>query len=288
MGRDRGALRGAGVDAFELNFSCPHGLPERKMGAAMGQDPDILEEVCGWVMSRGEETGLGEDDAERHAHRRPEPRGACAAARQGVSAINTIRSVIGRESRHAAAGADRRRLHDAGRLFVARPCKPIALRMVMEIATMIRNEFPGRSLSGHRRHRERRRCGAVHSARRGHRAGLHRRDEVRLRMREADVRRTARLHGEAQVRDARRFQRQEPRLLHHARRPREAPERSARPRRRSAAAAARSEEESCEPIGEWSGDEFVKANPTRSRIGCDQHDGHYTDFRRIFKHPIHP
>src|SRR5271167_3360997 len=39
----------AGVDGFELNFSCPHGLPERKMGAAMGQDPDILEEVCGWV-----------------------------------------------------------------------------------------------------------------------------------------------------------------------------------------------------------------------------------------------
>ena len=40
----------AGVDAFELNFSCPHGLPERKMGAAMGEDPTILEEVCGWVM----------------------------------------------------------------------------------------------------------------------------------------------------------------------------------------------------------------------------------------------
>src|SRR6202451_2687725 len=39
----------AGVDAFELNFSCPHGLPERKMGAAMGQDPEVLEEVCGWV-----------------------------------------------------------------------------------------------------------------------------------------------------------------------------------------------------------------------------------------------
>ena len=41
----------AGVDAFELNFSCPHGLPERKMGAAMGENPEILEEVCGWVMS---------------------------------------------------------------------------------------------------------------------------------------------------------------------------------------------------------------------------------------------
>src|SRR5262245_1343979 len=39
----------AGVDAFELNFSCPHGLPERKMGSAMGQDCDILDEVCTWV-----------------------------------------------------------------------------------------------------------------------------------------------------------------------------------------------------------------------------------------------
>src|SRR5215471_7825830 len=39
-----------GVDAFELNMSCPHGLPERKMGSAMGENPEILEEVCGWVM----------------------------------------------------------------------------------------------------------------------------------------------------------------------------------------------------------------------------------------------
>jgi dihydroorotate dehydrogenase len=32
----------AGVDGFELNFSCPHGLPERKMGSARGEDPEIL------------------------------------------------------------------------------------------------------------------------------------------------------------------------------------------------------------------------------------------------------
>ena len=38
-----------GVDAFELNFSCPHGLPERKMGSAMGENPEILEEVARWV-----------------------------------------------------------------------------------------------------------------------------------------------------------------------------------------------------------------------------------------------
>ena len=40
----------AGVDSFELNFSCAHGLPERKMGAAMGQDCAIMEEVCRWVV----------------------------------------------------------------------------------------------------------------------------------------------------------------------------------------------------------------------------------------------
>ena len=32
--------------------------------------------------------------------------------------------------------------------YSCRAVKPIALRMVMELATMIRNEFPGRSLSG--------------------------------------------------------------------------------------------------------------------------------------------
>ena len=47
----------AGVDAFEVNFSCPHGMPERKMGMAMGQDCEVLEVTlplqCGlFVFSR--------------------------------------------------------------------------------------------------------------------------------------------------------------------------------------------------------------------------------------------
>src|SRR3954464_2017639 len=44
-------VQATGVAGFELNFSCPHGLPERKMGAAMGQDGAIMNEVCHWVMS---------------------------------------------------------------------------------------------------------------------------------------------------------------------------------------------------------------------------------------------
>jgi dihydroorotate dehydrogenase len=44
-----GRCAATGVHAFALNFSCPHGLPERGMGSAMGQDPGVLGEVCGWV-----------------------------------------------------------------------------------------------------------------------------------------------------------------------------------------------------------------------------------------------
>src|SRR5260370_22840117 len=36
-----------GVDALECNFSCPHGLPERRMGSAMGANPDIPPEGAG-------------------------------------------------------------------------------------------------------------------------------------------------------------------------------------------------------------------------------------------------
>jgi dihydropyrimidine dehydrogenase (NADP+) len=44
-----GRCQEVGVDAFEINFSCPHGMPERRMGMAMGQDPELLAEVSGWI-----------------------------------------------------------------------------------------------------------------------------------------------------------------------------------------------------------------------------------------------
>ncbi|XP_004509644.1 dihydropyrimidine dehydrogenase (NADP(+)), chloroplastic-like [Cicer arietinum] len=39
-------------DALEINFSCLHGMPERKMGAVVGQDCALLEEVCGWINAK--------------------------------------------------------------------------------------------------------------------------------------------------------------------------------------------------------------------------------------------
>jgi len=38
-----------GTDGFELNFGCPHGMSERGMGAAVGQDPGYTCDIVGWV-----------------------------------------------------------------------------------------------------------------------------------------------------------------------------------------------------------------------------------------------
>eukprot|EP01027_Heterolobosea_sp_BB2_P012612 GEZU01018261.1.p1 GENE.GEZU01018261.1~~GEZU01018261.1.p1 ORF type:complete len:1036 (-),score=376.97 GEZU01018261.1:102-3209(-) len=39
----------SGADALELNLSCPHGMGERGMGLACGQDPDMVEQISKWV-----------------------------------------------------------------------------------------------------------------------------------------------------------------------------------------------------------------------------------------------
>ncbi len=40
----------SGADGIELNFGCPHGMCERGMGSAVGQNPDVAETIVGWVM----------------------------------------------------------------------------------------------------------------------------------------------------------------------------------------------------------------------------------------------
>jgi dihydropyrimidine dehydrogenase (NAD+) subunit PreA len=38
-----------GCDGLELNFGCPHGMCERGMGSAVGQEPRVLEEITSWA-----------------------------------------------------------------------------------------------------------------------------------------------------------------------------------------------------------------------------------------------
>jgi dihydropyrimidine dehydrogenase (NAD+) subunit PreA len=42
-------VENAGADGIELNFGCPHGMCERGMGSAVGQEPQVLETIVGWV-----------------------------------------------------------------------------------------------------------------------------------------------------------------------------------------------------------------------------------------------
>ncbi len=136
----------AGVDAFELNFSCPHGLPERKMGAAMGQDPDILEEVCGWVKGAAKKPFWAKMTP-NITHIEDPSRAALRGGATGLSAINTIRSVMGVNLETLRPEPTVEGYTTPGG-YSCKAVKPIALRMVMEISTMIRKEFSGRSLSG--------------------------------------------------------------------------------------------------------------------------------------------
>lgn len=131
-----------GVDGFELNLSCPHGLPERRMGMAMGENPELVEEVCGWV----KEVSTIPVWAKMTPNIGNPVEPAAAALRggaDGISAINTILSIIGINldtlrpmptvEGHTVAGG-----------YSGQSVRPIALRHVMEIA----RANPGVSLSG--------------------------------------------------------------------------------------------------------------------------------------------
>jgi len=122
----------AGCDALELNFSCPHGHPEKGMGAAMGQDPSRVEEVTRWVVDAVNIPVWSKMTPNITDITQP----ALAAQRggaDGVSAINTILACIGINLKtlrpqptvegHSTFG---------GYSYLA--VKPIALRMVAQIA----------------------------------------------------------------------------------------------------------------------------------------------------------
>jgi dihydroorotate dehydrogenase subfamily 1 len=136
----------AGCDAFELNMSCPHGLPERKMGAAMGENPDILEEVCGWVMEVAKKP-VWAKMTPNVTHIEDPTRASLRAGCDGIAAINTIRSVLGVDLETLRPEPSVEGYTTPGG-YSCQAVMPIALRMCMEIAKVIQNEFPGRTLSG--------------------------------------------------------------------------------------------------------------------------------------------
>ena len=136
----------AGVDALELNLSCPHGLPERKMGAAMGENPDIVSEVTGWVMEVAT-VPVWAKMTPNITHITDPGRSALAAGAQGLAAINTILSVMSVDLKTLRPQPTVEGYSVPGG-YSCRAIRPIALRMVMQLAQLIVDEFPERSISG--------------------------------------------------------------------------------------------------------------------------------------------
>ncbi|MBM3990987.1 MAG: NAD-dependent dihydropyrimidine dehydrogenase subunit PreA [Planctomycetes bacterium] len=131
-----------GVDGFELNLSCPHGLPERRMGMAMGENPEIVGEVVGWVKEVSRipvwakmTPNVGSPVASASA--------ALRAGADGIAAINTVLSVIGVDLDTLRPKPNVEGYTVPGG-YSGQAIRPIALRHVMEIA----RAHPGVALSG--------------------------------------------------------------------------------------------------------------------------------------------
>lgn len=131
-----------GVDGFEMNLSCPHGLPERKMGMAMGENPDLVCEVVGWVKEVSKipvwakmTPNVGDVQAPARA--------ALTSGADGISAINTILSVTGIDLKTLRPIPTVEGYSVPGG-YSGPAVRPIALRQVMEIARI----KPGLEISG--------------------------------------------------------------------------------------------------------------------------------------------
>ena len=87
-------VENAGADGIELNFGCPHGMCERGMGSAVGQEPKILELIVSWVMEVATVPVIVKltpniTDITEPAH------AAVKGGANAISLINTIQSVVG-------------------------------------------------------------------------------------------------------------------------------------------------------------------------------------------------
>jgi len=83
-----------GAHGIELNFGCPHGMTERGMGAAVGQDPEIAKMVVEWVMEAATIPVITKLTPNVHSVV-PTGRAAVQAGSNALSLINTIQSVTG-------------------------------------------------------------------------------------------------------------------------------------------------------------------------------------------------
>ena len=125
-----------GAHGFELNFGCPHGMTERGMGAAVGQDPAIAKMVVEWVMEAATIPVITKLTPNVHSVV-PTGKAVVEAGTNALSLINTIQSVTGIDLDTFVPNP-----YVAGKSVYGGYCgpavKPIALKFLASIA---KNEF---------------------------------------------------------------------------------------------------------------------------------------------------
>ena len=122
----------AGADGLELNFGCPHGMCERGMGSAVGQEPRVNERITSWVVDYSTVpvlVKLTPNVSDIVPHGLAAKRGGA----HGVSLINTIKSIIGVDIDRFVPEPRVGGLSTNGG-YCGPAVKPIALHMVAALA----------------------------------------------------------------------------------------------------------------------------------------------------------
>jgi dihydropyrimidine dehydrogenase (NAD+) subunit PreA len=88
------AVSEAGVDMLELNFGCPHGMPERGMGAFCGQRPELIEKLTK-ASKQGSNVPIMVKLTPNVTDIAFMGKTAEAAGADAISAINTVLGLIG-------------------------------------------------------------------------------------------------------------------------------------------------------------------------------------------------
>lgn len=87
-------VENAGSDGIELNFGCPHGMCERGMGSAVGQEPEVLKTIVGWVKEVATVPVIVKLTPNISDITDP-AQAASAGGGDAISLINTIQSLVG-------------------------------------------------------------------------------------------------------------------------------------------------------------------------------------------------
>ncbi len=121
-----------GCDGLELNFGCPHGMCERGMGSAVGQEPKVLTEITAWAKEYARTPVLIKLTPNVGDILEP-GLAAVAGGADGLSLINTIKSIIGIDL-DTMAPIPRVGAASTNGGYCGPAVKPIALHMIAALA----------------------------------------------------------------------------------------------------------------------------------------------------------